>query len=172
MVLGLYASFYLTENDLDYILLSKNIELALETSLFPNATLALINLYAFLKFPYNNDLPSILNKLWKPLKRVMNDHHFDKLCAIQTLHCLLMQNFPLGDNVWQSNAKDIIQRLKIKQNEPTFLKKEKLQFFLDIFKKFQCQLAMKELISTTKNPKKSVKLEAIKALGECGLTLS
>ena len=42
----------------------------------------------------------------------MNDHHFDKMCALETLHVLL------NLNMISELSNDIIDRLKIKLNEP------------------------------------------------------
>lgn len=102
----------------------------------------------------------------KPIKRILSDHHFDKLCALDTLHSLLTLN------TLQSISKDIVDRLKLKQNEPLIVKMKKIKILSDLFVKYGCEMSLKELVMTTKNPNKHVKIEAIKSIGECGRLLT
>lgn len=101
----------------------------------------------------------------KPLKRVLSDHHFDKLCALDTLHSLLSLNHT-------APSKDVLDRLKLKQNEPLIVKTDKIRILSEIFVTYSDELALRELVSATKNPNKLVKMEAIKSIGECGRLLT
>lgn len=70
----------------------KNIDLALQYSLTSEASVALINLFLYLKLQiqYLNTNKYALEShdfknIWAPIKRVLNDHHFDRLCMLETL---------------------------------------------------------------------------------------
>jgi len=63
--------------------------------------------------------------------------------------------------------KFIIEKLKVKQNEPFLLKQKKILLLKDFVQKYQNEECLKEIIHCTKKPQKQLKIEAIKALGEC-----
>lgn len=72
----------------------------------------------------------------------------------------------------QTLPNDLIDRLKIKQNEPTEVKLKKLTILQGVAIKSNNEASLREIIYLTKNPTKKVKLLAIKSLGECGRVLA
>jgi len=90
-LLAMYSSFFLLkENSGQHpmlINLMKAVTLALDYSLPSIATLSLINLYLFLRLEQSKGpFADTLKHLQAPIKRIFNDHHFDKLCLLSTVH--------------------------------------------------------------------------------------
>ena len=120
-------------------------------------TIALINLFVFC---FTEDL----SKITSAVKRVLSEHHFEKLLMLETLEQILI--------VDQSLILPFIGKLKCKGNEPLQVKLKKLSIMKQVYLSYGSDEVLKEVLSLVRTPQLEVKKEAIRIIGDCGYALS
>jgi len=141
--------------DKDLLYLKAKVKEALTACVDSDSTLHLIHLSVAIN---KGTLPLA------PLKRVLNSHHYDRLYALETLH-YICQLDPVS-----VLTPHILQKVKIKLNEPHPVKLKKLEILTDVFSKYQIHqdVALKEILHHTKSPCKPLQIKAIQSLGAIG----